>query len=57
MKLYEKLALIADTLDANPASVKAETELKSLDEWDSMGDYPSWRCSAQSSARRQTAKG
>jgi acyl carrier protein len=37
MKLEEKLALIAEALDASPASVKADTELKSLDEWDSMG--------------------
>jgi acyl carrier protein len=37
MRLEEKLALLAETLEADPSSVKADTELKSLDEWDSMG--------------------
>lgn len=37
MTLEEKLALIAETLDADPANIKPETELSSLDEWDSMG--------------------
>ena len=33
----EKLALIAETLDADKANIKPEVELKTLDEWDSMG--------------------
>lgn len=37
MTLEEKLTLIAETLDADPANIKPETELSSLDEWDSMG--------------------
>lgn len=37
MTIEEKLILIAETLDAEPGNIKAETELKSLDEWDSMG--------------------
>lgn len=37
MTLEEKLALIAETLDADKANIKPEVELKTLDEWDSMG--------------------
>lgn len=37
MTAEEKLALIAETLDADASNVKPEVELKSLDEWDSMG--------------------
>ena len=37
MELKEKLELIAETIDADPEAVKAEVELKSLEEWDSMG--------------------
>ena len=37
MTLEEKLTLIADTLDADKANIKPEVELKTLDEWDSMG--------------------
>lgn len=37
MTAEEKLALIAETLDADASNIKPEVELKSLDEWDSMG--------------------
>lgn len=37
MTLEEKLTLIAETLDADKANIKPEVELKTLDEWDSMG--------------------
>lgn len=37
MTLEEKLALIAETLDADKANIRPEVELKTLDEWDSMG--------------------
>ncbi len=37
MELKEKLELIAETIDADLEAVKAEVELKSLEEWDSMG--------------------
>ncbi len=37
MTLEEKLTLIAETLDADKANIKPEAELKTLDEWDSMG--------------------
>ena len=37
MTIEEKLALITETLDADAANIKPETELKTLDEWDSMG--------------------
>lgn len=37
MTLEEKLALIAETLDTDKANIKPEVELKTLDEWDSMG--------------------
>ncbi|MEG1913195.1 MAG: acyl carrier protein [Cloacibacillus sp.] len=37
MTIEEKLILIAETLDAEQNNVKPETELKSLEEWDSMG--------------------
>lgn len=33
----EKLALIADALDADEELIKPETVLKELEEWDSMG--------------------
>ena len=37
MTLEEKLTLIAETLDADKNNIKPEVELKTLDEWDSMG--------------------
>lgn len=37
MTIEEKLALIAETLDADITNIKPEVELKTLDEWDSMG--------------------
>ncbi len=37
MTIEEKLALITETLDADAANIKPEAELKTLDEWDSMG--------------------
>lgn len=37
MTIEEKLALIAETLDADIANIKPGIELKTLDEWDSMG--------------------
>ena len=37
MTIEEKLVLIAETLDADIANIKPEVELKTLDEWDSMG--------------------
>ena len=37
MTAEEKLALIAETLDADASNIKPEVELNSLDEWDSMG--------------------
>lgn len=37
MTIEEKLELIAETIDADRANIKPETELCTLDEWDSMG--------------------
>ena len=37
MTLEERLTLIAETLDADKANIRPEVELKTLDEWDSMG--------------------
>lgn len=37
MTQEEKLILIAETLDTEPNNLKPDVELKSLDEWDSMG--------------------
>lgn len=37
MTTEEKISLIAETLDADASSIKPEVELKSLEEWDSMG--------------------
>lgn len=37
MTIEEKLALITETLDADAANIKPDVELKTLDEWDSMG--------------------
>lgn len=37
MTLEEKLRLIADTLDMASPNILPQTDLKSLDEWDSMG--------------------
>lgn len=37
MTTEEKISLIAEALDVEPASLDGELELKSLEEWDSMG--------------------
>lgn len=37
MKVEEKLNLIADALDVEPSNIGIETDLNTLDEWDSMG--------------------
>lgn len=37
MTIEEKLDLIADTLDAERANIRPQTDLCTLDEWDSMG--------------------
>lgn len=37
MTIEEKLDLIAETLDTDRENLAPETELSSLDEWDSMG--------------------
>lgn len=37
MTIDEKLILVANTIDADLANIQPQVELKSLDEWDSMG--------------------
>ena len=37
MTIEEKLGLIAETIDTELSNIKPETELCTLDEWDSMG--------------------
>ena len=37
MTIEEKLDLISETLDAERSNIKPETQLCTLDEWDSMG--------------------
>lgn len=37
MNLEEKLSLIAEALDIEPGTLKPETRLEDLQEWDSLG--------------------
>ena len=37
MTIEEKITLIAETLDTDQNNIKPDTELKSIEEWDSMG--------------------
>jgi acyl carrier protein len=37
VKVEEKLELVTKALDAQPGTLKAETSLQELDEWDSLG--------------------
>ncbi len=37
MNLEEKLSLIAEALDIGPGTLKPETRLEDLQEWDSLG--------------------
>ncbi len=37
MTIEEKLSLIAETIDTEPANITPSTVLETLEEWDSMG--------------------
>lgn len=37
MTIEEKVTLIAETLDTDQDNIKPDAELKSIEEWDSMG--------------------
>lgn len=37
MTIEEKITLIAETLDTDQDNIKPDAELKSIEEWDSMG--------------------
>lgn len=37
MTIEEKITLIAETLDTDQNNIKPDAELKSIEEWDSMG--------------------
>lgn len=37
MTIEEKIILIAETLDTDQNNIKPDAELKSIEEWDSMG--------------------